>query len=366
LIAGTTLARGKSMAATVERGYHTYKEIVRQQDTWEKALEHLATQGAAHRQLVERYRARVWAFTGCGTSYYLAQTAAALFEMITGVRALAVPASEIVTYAGLVFNAQDSHVLVAFSRSGTTTETLWAAQKARNELSIPVVTVSCDDQSPLAREGHHLVTFPFQAEQSTVMTGSFTTMLLSLVYLAAEGASDSELQVRFARVPGVSKQIMQQHEPTVRRIATLGLADFVFLAQGPLVGVANEAALKVKEMSLSPAVGYHALEFRHGPMSVVTERSLIAILFSQAAKDLELRLGQDLKKLGAKLLFLQEQACHDGSSLADFQLLTPNGFGDVLNSFLFMPLLQLLGYYQALEKGLDPDHPKNLTAVIKL
>jgi len=354
------------MKATKGQKNHTYEEIIKQQDIWEKAIEFLATQGVAHLHLVEQYRERVWVFSGCGTSHYLAQTAAALFEMITGIRARAVPASEIVTYPGSVFNAQDSHVLVAFSRSGSTTETLWAVQKAKNELSIPVVTVSCDGQSPLVREGHHTVTFPFEAEQSTVMTGSFTTMLLSLVYLAAQGASNSELQLRCEGVPEVSKQIMQEHEPTVQQIAALGLADFVFLAQGPLVGIANEASLKVKEMSLSPAVCYHALEFRHGPMSVVTDRSLITILFSQTAKDLELQLGQHLKELGAKLFLLQEQSWQDAGFLADFQLLTPDGFGDILNPFFFMPLLQLLGYYQAVEKGLDPDHPRNLTPVVKL
>lgn len=351
--------------ANHQNGY-TYQEIVRQQKIWKEALTSLSLKGAEHKKWFRDLRDRVWVFSGCGTSYYLAQTGSSLFEMITGLRTRAVPASEILTYPGLVFNQQEQHVLMAISRSGTTTEIVRAVQKTKRELDIPVISISCNGQSPLAQEGQYRLLFPFQPEQSVVMTGSFTTMLLSIVHMALQSKQSDALMESLAEISGISEKVMQEHEKTVVQVASSGVTDFVFLAQGPYLGIANEASLKMKEMSISSSVSFHALEFRHGPMSVVTENTLITILLSQSGEKYELSLAEDMKKMGAKVLLLGAANGLESDNKADFYIQVPGGFGDVFNSFLFMPILQLLGFYHAIHKGINPDQPKNLTAVVKL
>ncbi len=354
------------MDLSILQNGHTYQEIVRQQEIWQGALASWPDQKNEHQEIIEKFRERVWVFSGCGTSYYLAQTGAALFEMITGFRTRAVPASEILTYPRLVFNPHDHYVLVALSRSGTTTEIVRAARKTKNELNCPVLSISCDTTSPLSKEGDHRLTFPFPAEKSVVMTGSFTTMLLSIVYLALQAKPQNVWSAWLEKIPAVSTDLMRKSESAVAAVADRRETDFVFLAQGPYLGLANEASLKIKEMSISPSVSYHALEFRHGPMSIVTGHTLITILVSEAGRTLELQLAEDMKKLGAQVLLLHSSKAPLQNVGIDFSLQVPDQFGDSLNAFLYMPLLQLLGYYHARCKGIHPDQPKNLTAVVTL
>jgi len=345
---------------------HTYREIVRQPAIWREALAVLAGQRREMGDFIAAHRERLWTFTGCGTSYYLAQSGAALFEMVTGLRTRAVPASEILIYPELVFNPRDQHLLVAFSRSGTTTETLRAVRKAKAELKLPVLPISCDMASPLSREGDFRLTFPFPAERSVVMTGSFTTMLMAILYLALQSGAHAARLAMLEKIPASCEELIGSSESRIAAIADRREADFVFLAQGPYLGLANEAALKMKEMAISSSVGFHALEFRHGPMSVVTDKTMIVMLLSEPGRQLELQVAADMKKLGAEVVLMHGADRKIDASYIDHLFGVPARFGDLFNPFLFMPLLQLFGYYHARFKGIHPDRPKNLTAVVTL
>lgn len=345
---------------------HTFAEIMRQPEIWRAAMAALSGNRAELAGWLKAHQERVWIFTGCGTSYYLAQSGAALFELVTGLRTRAVPASEILTYPQLVFNRHERPLLVAISRSGTTTETLRALSKARSGFGVPVLSISCDDASPLSREGDLRLTFPFPAEHSVVMTGSFTTMLLGILYLGLQAEGQQHHLEQLAEVPAVAAAWMAASQAGIAAVADRPASDFVFLAQGPYLGLANEASLKMKEMSISPSVCYHALEFRHGPMSVVSDKTLITLLLSDAGRALELRVAADMKKLGAEVAVLHAAAAALEAPFIDHGFTAPGSFGDLFNPFLYMPLLQLLGYYHARSKGIDPDRPRNLTAVVTL
>ena len=115
----------------------TYQEIIRQQKGWQAALDALKKEQDSQKALLEKFRDHCWVFSGCGTSYYLAQTASFLFEKITGIRTKAAPASEILIFPQMIVSHADNYLLIPMSRSGTTTEIVRAAQKTRNELNIP-------------------------------------------------------------------------------------------------------------------------------------------------------------------------------------------------------------------------------------
>lgn len=345
----------------------TYREISRQQQGWDLALKALENSGEKLREMVEPFRERTWIFSGCGTSFYLAQTAAALFQMLTGIRARAVPASEILIFPELVFNKRDEYLLAPISRSGTTSETVRAAQKARAEFRIPTLAISCNPQSAMSVESDLRLEFPFDPERSVVMTGSFTTMLLSVLYLGELLAAGQTIHPQMAQIGAVSQKLMEEYRGLMNEIAAdLSLEKFVFLGQGPFYGIANEAALKMQEMSLSTALSYHSLEYRHGPMSTAGENTLITILLCRIGNRYGKQLARDLKRLGAKILAFAGGDNGLAGIEADFLVRVPGNFGDLFNPLLFMPLLQLLAFYHAIEKKINPDQPKNLTAVVKL
>ena len=122
----------------------------------------------------------------------------------------------------------------------------------------------------------------------------------------------------------------------------------------------------MQEMAIVSSLSFHCLEYRHGPMSTVTPNTLITILASHAGKILEKNLVRDMKQLGARLLVLHTHEADWVSEWADWQVRVDGDVQDFLTPFLYMPVLQLLGYYKALAKGINPDTPQNLSQVVTL
>ncbi|MDZ7374650.1 MAG: SIS domain-containing protein [candidate division KSB1 bacterium] len=355
------------MTGASGNGSATYAEIKRQPRIWKTILESLDSDCQQYDRLVDSYRDSNWVFTGCGSSYYLAQTASYCFGARTSIPCKAVPASEILIFPEVVFSPGTKNVLVAFSRSGSTTETVRAVEKAKAAFNVPSVSVSCDFDSEISSRSDHAVRFPFEKEESVVMTSSFTSMLLSILFLAGTRAKDSDFWKKLLTLPEASERIISKYEGLVAQIGELDDVDtWVFLGQGPFYGVANEGALKIQEMTLSTSQGYHSLEYRHGPMSTAGPRTLIVVLCSQAGGPIERDLILDLKKLGARLLVFADEATTAALSDVDYKVALPGEYGDLLSPLLCLPLLQLLGYYRARRMGLNPDRPRNLTAVVKL
>ena len=346
---------------------YTYQEIKRQQSSWKNALNSLKQNRIKQLELTEKYRNHIWVYTGCGTSYYLAQTASSLFEMITGVRTKAVPASEILMFPNLVFNEIDSYLLILISRSGTTTEIVKAEENVRSDLHIPTLAVTCDPESTLSKLSNFQFTFPFEQEKSVVMTGSFTTMLISILSIASLFQQKQEFADKLWSIADYSYKIMNEQESLLKTICSdHSLSNFIFLGQGPLYGIANEASLIMQEMSISQSQSFHSLEYRHGPMSTASENSLITILCSRAGRKFNEDLVKDLKELGSKILVFYEEDEEVRHEAADFKITVPSNYGDLWSPLLYMPILQLLGYYKAIAKNINPDNPRNLTAVVEL
>ncbi|RJP62790.1 MAG: SIS domain-containing protein [Ignavibacteriales bacterium] len=345
----------------------TLTEIKRQQKGWKEAFKYLETKSENVKVKFLKYKNRTWIFTGCGTSLYIAQTASYCFTKITGIQSKAVAASEVIISPEIVF-PNDEFVLVPISRSGTTTEIVLAARKSGKEFSIPTIAVSCTSESELVGECDNAITFPFQREESVVMTGSFLTMLLSIIYLALELSEDTNEKLRseLTTLPDGSEKLMLSNELYIKEIACkLDLNEFVFLGQGPMYGLANEAALKMQEMTISVAQGYHTLEYRHGPKSTCAENTFAAVMLSDNGFDLEAKLIPELKDFGASTLVLYSDTEREHVNKADFKIEIPKGYSDLMKPFFYLPLLQLLGYYRAVAKGINPDSPKNLTQVVK-
>jgi glucosamine--fructose-6-phosphate aminotransferase (isomerizing) len=131
-------------------------------------------------------------------------------------------------------------------------------------------------------------------------------------------------------------------------------------------GAANEAMLKMKEMSLSYSEAYHTLEYRHGPMSIAGKRTLIALFMTNAGYEQEVRLLAEMKKLDARLLVF---CCKDTEPIrahADHVFALGEDLPEEGRLLLAVPIIQLLGYYRALGKGLNPDAPQHLSQVVRL
>jgi glucosamine--fructose-6-phosphate aminotransferase (isomerizing) len=302
---------------------------------------------------------------GCGSTHYLAQTAAAVITHRTGISARACPASELWLFPDTISKGRT--LLVAVSRSGTTTETLRALERFKELGDAPAVAVTCYPESRLAQQADFVLAAPDAQERSIAQTRSFASMLLLILGLTAILARDGEMLQRLHQLPDALHDLVDRLGDSPRQLgADLNTERLFFLGGGSLYGLANEAMLKVKEMSLSYSEAYHPLEFRHGPMSMVNERTLVVGLVSDAGLVEELHVLKDMEGLGAHTLALVE----DGSALTEWRpdhvIELRSGLDEWERGPLYLPALQRLAYHRAVAKGLDPDQPHNLTAVVKL
>lgn len=346
---------------------HTWNEILSQGTVWQSVIDDVAGSRVIETILAESHSKREWIFMGCGTSFYLAEAAAISWTLLTGEPARAIPASEVLLFPKLLQAEGRDIQAVVISRSGHTSEVVRAANVLKHDLQIPTVGITCAQRSELEGACDRSIVLRAADEQSTVMTRSFTSMLLSLQILAARRAANVRfidtlraMAERFApRICVLASQI----EAFVARHA---FADYAFLGQGPFHGIAREAALKVMEMSCSYSQFFHAFEFRHGPKAIVSPATCLTFLLSDTAQQAETEVLSEMKDLGGVILAICNRATAEIRRSSDL-VIEIEITGDQLA--LLAPLTvpcQLLGFFTGLRKGLNPDQPKNLTRVVTL
>ena len=347
-------------------GRYTLAEILSQPRCWAGCLKRLDS-GDVVGQIGKRFgRIREWVFIGCGSSYYIALAAAASWTAITGTRTRALPASELLLFPDLAFNDAKEFVPVLISRSGQTSEVLRVAQLLEDR-QIPSVAISCATKQKLESLASISILLPEADEQSTVMTRSFTSMLLALQYLAATLAAKDDFLRHLRALPAVAETVLQGLPVRVRGFVEDDVcSDYVCLGQGPYYGLACESALKVMEMSRTYAQSFHTLEFRHGPKSIVSGATLISFLLSDANYDAEVEVLEEIKELGGKTLVVATHVSDRARAAADLAVELDCALPEPACLAAYVFAGQLLGFYTALEKGLDPDRPVNLSRVVLL
>jgi glucosamine--fructose-6-phosphate aminotransferase (isomerizing) len=349
------------------RNSHTLTEILSQPEVWRCCLLGLAADAAFQ---IMRNKARIprrWLFIGCGTSFYLAEAAASCWSLLTGNPARALPASEVLLFPQLAQLAEPGLQAVIISRSGRTSEALRAAELLDRKYKVSTLGITCAVESELAKICELTIALPQADEKSMVMTRSFSSMLLVLLQLTAEAADVRTFSSSLARVAEALAPSIEKWSDRVEAFASQrSFADYIYLGQGPFFPIAQEAALKVTEMSHSYAQAYHTLEFRHGPKSIVAPHTCITFFLSESGVSAESEVLLEMKQLGGTIVAICNRASAEVGQASD--LLFELG-SDVAEPLLLAPFVipaQLLGYHTGVKKGFNPDEPKNLSRVVIL
>lgn len=345
-------------------GAHTISEILSEPHTWTQCFSRLKESGEL-RKLNDALAANVeWTFIGCGSSFYLAQSAAASWNLLTGVTARAIPASEIMLFPQLLPKGCQP---VLISRSGYTSEVIEVAKFIERKLRISTLALTCGTSTPLEEISTHVLRLAAADEKSTVMTRSFTSMLLALQMLAAERAGLREFVSSLESLPARTEPHLAKMQATIRLVVdSQKFADYIFLGQGPFFGIAQESMLKVKEMSCSYAQSFHTLEFRHGPKAIVSADTLLTFFLSESGFESEISVLEEMKELGGRTLVVTHAANSAVKKSADFLIELPLGVPEIARLAAAVIPGQLLGFHTGMSKGLNPDEPRNLTRVVML
>ena len=340
----------------MEAGFYTKKEIFSQTTAWQGALNAVENKKKELENLILSDFQQV-IFTGCGSTYYLSLAAASLFQAQTGMICRAVPGSEFLLNPKTILS-NGKTLLIAVSRSGSTTETVEAVKQFKKYQAGYVIAITNYGDQPLGGLANLSIIIPEGQEVSIAQTGSFSSMFLASSALPILLSGRKELFEKMHDLPEAGESLIKKYESIAKESGeNLDLDRFYFLGSGARYGLASEANLKMKEMSLTHSEPFYFLEFRHGPMSMVNENTAVIGLLSEKNRSYEDDVLNEMKELGGQVLSFAENT-------ADVSF--NSGLDESIRNILYLPVLQMMAFYRSISKGLDPDKPKNLSSVIYL
>jgi len=341
----------------------TYAEILSQAESCAEAIARgdARSRAISHLLPLEQYSDII--LTGCGSSYNLAKCALYAWAGVLPVRPRAVPSSELMFYPESYVSGTKP-LVVAISRTGRTTEVQLAVERLRSAHGARALAITGMAQSPVGEACDAELAFTECHEDSVVMTQAFTCMLTGL-YLLADGDAGNRHRHELSQIPRLIAASLQNSEAVVRPLAEQEWTEeFFFLGSGVMKGLADECALKFTEMALSPALSHRSLEFRHGPKAALNEHSQVLVFPISAERPHLPTLLAEIDETGASTLLIGEDV---DLELGRSSLLS---MGKELREF-FRPALyahvgQLLGYWSAISRGLNPDSPPHLARTVLL
>ena len=340
----------------------TYKEIYGQPVSFQAVNDTLDTIFKTLAEVfAEKYDKVI--FTGCGTSLYLAQASAHAFSTCTGISAKGMCCSELYYFPETYVGNGKKVLVVPMTRKSYTTEVRMAIDKVRSYPGVKSLAITCDPDS--SKYNDYMLLSPETPEDSVIMTRSFTSMIYLAVvmsyYVGGKKEKIEQLKDYAANAESFLKATDEMAKKIVAEHPECNL--FITLGQGINYGIANECMNKMKEMSLSNSEAYYTLEYRHGPMSLVDDKTLIILLGNENTVDGDAKLLTQMKGYGAKVLAIGNNASKDFTDV-DYTLDMPYGYDSLQNAPIIGFIGQLIGYYVAELKNLNADSPRHLTQAI--
>jgi glucosamine--fructose-6-phosphate aminotransferase (isomerizing) len=312
----------------------------------------LVARGAPQDQVDRLAFASKIVMTGAGSSYYIAQLAAASLRSKCQLPADAAPLSEVLMRPRMVFSPDDltNQPVVVISRSGSTTEALRVIEmaKVRGQYT---VAITCRPESPMAKMADCTLAVPEADEKAIVMTRSFVAQVVLAMRFGTR-LGDPQFGIDLDSLPG----LWPETAPFVERaweLAAMNPSRVIILGGGGAYGLANEAALKLTETSQISASAYHPLEFRHGPMSVIEPGVLVIGILGRQHVEEERAVVEEAAALGATTWTMGPEG--PGASVCGFSRLP-----------LVLHPIQALAFGIAVRRGLDPETPRHLSQVVVL
>ena len=302
-------------------------------------------------------------FLGCGSSYHVGIIANFLHDFLTDKKSYYVHSSDFMFFTRAYINkkSKNNNIYLLLSRTGHTTETV-IASKILKQKGLNSISISSISDGDLIKNSKYPIILNNLKEEGITATKSVVGFTIFILYLMFLITNKLNLLENFIDNNNTFYNSFYEYASIIEKIILKNnFNKFVFLGSGPYYGVAREAELKVKEMSLSNTEAFQTLEYRHGHKSVINSDTLIIFLISNIGTDYELKVAQEFKELGASTLLIGDRISKS-KRLGNYGYLIDIDLGveDTFKTVFYQLFGQLIGYYQAIKKGIDPTNPKNL------
>ena len=365
---------------------HTAGEIHHQPAVWQELVTTLFKQKEVLNEFVESIYAkhdqvRV-ILTGAGTSAFIGDTLAPELNRQNSdkVQFEAIATTDIVSNPTEYLFMDVPTIMVSFARSGNSPESLATVALGQKLIKdFYQVVITCNKEGQLAKNIQHddqsiTVLMPEKSnDKSLAMTSSFTCMMIAAHQIfgtepfTGDGAK---------RVIANAEKLVETVAEQVDDILTFDFDRIVYLGSGSLAHLAHEASLKMLELTAGKvvAVNESSLGFRHGPKSILNEKSAVAIFISQdpytRKYDLDILGELTAGDSGMKVIALTEKKDEEVEQLADWTIpvnYSEEGLqSDFSLALLYIIFAQVLAMKKSLQLGITPDNPSPTGAISRV
>lgn len=300
-------------------------------------------------------------FVACGTSYHASLTGKYLIESLAGIPTDVILASEF-KYSANTLN--DKTLVIFISQSGETADSLKALDVA-NETSETLGIVNVAGSS-ITRRAKHVIQTQAGPEIGVAATKTYVAQLTAIYLFAALISKNNELLRELDKVPDFIDEALESVDLVKELSKRYNYArDFFYLGRGYSYPTALEGALKLKEITYIHGEGYAAGELKHGPLALIDEGIPVVVIippgdnYRKTMSNLE-----EVKSRGANVLAIGSADDESLKSKVNDVIAINGDVKEIIAPLVYIVPLQLIAYYITLEKGHDPDKPKNLAKCV--
>lgn len=292
--------------------------------------------------------------TGAGAAFFVAEQIELFLREIAGIRAHAIPAYE---YHGYLSQMRKGDLLLAISQSGETADTLRFIQHAKNkQLSIASVVnmpgammTRLSDFAFSSNCGSEVCVLSTKTTSAQLVFGYLLAHHLIGKFQAAKRAIES---LSYPLSHYFSQDSLQDFSELAERIKGEHL---YLLGQGKYLGVSKIGALNIKESSYIHAEAFSAGELKHGVIALIEESTPVICFVDDTNQDYMISIASEVKARGGFIIGI----CQTPNPIFDYTIVLPAANNRASAVTDVIPC-QLLAYFLAVKRGLNPDKPRNL------
>ena len=300
-------------------------------------------------------------FVACGTSYHASLTGKYLIESLAGVPTDVILASEF-KYSANTLN--DETLVVFISQSGETADSLKALDVAnQTSKTLGIVNVA---GSSITRRADYVIQTQAGPEIGVAATKTYVSQLTAIYLFSALLSKNTELLRKIEKVPEFIEEALEEIDLIKELSKRYNYArDFFYLGRGYSYPTALEGALKLKEITYIHGEGYAAGELKHGPLALIDEGIPVVVIippgdnYKKTMSNLE-----EVKSRGANVLAIGAEGDESLKAKVEDVITIDKEVKEIIAPLVYIVPLQLIAYYITLEKGHDPDKPKNLAKCV--
>lgn len=345
--------------------YKIEKEIFSQYQALKRTYDYFMEKAQEIREFWEKYSSDSITFIGCGSGYCICQSGEISVKMKLGLPANSIPAGDLMLNFPHYENIMKDTLIVAPSRSGSTSEVILSVQNAKDSYDTPCISICARESSEITRLADLNLEIPWAFDESVCQTRTVTNFYAANLLLIGILGNNSQLLDEVKEAIDAGEDYIEKY---ARSLKEIGQRDswkkVVVLGDSELQGIAGEGALAFKEICRIPSNYYHILDVRHGPMVLIDEQTLVIMACSPFGDSYQKELISDIKKRDAQVVTVGKVAA--GKWGGDMHIVTSdyNNYGVMGIPFIFVP--QVVAYFRAIHRGINPDLPEGLDPWIKL